>query len=498
MITLDELSQYIAEDNHDATVIYKELVSCYQNAVDYCVEEVDLLGVYFFDILKFLTHTHFKIKEINKGIQPKDSFVKCRLESWPYLGYDDLMAKTPIPKKKYGKNISVSQSFARKAMNGIAGLYGKLAHSGSPRLDVLTPMIDSKCNLWLSSHFNTGLVQLEENWFAVPSFEEQLNGVLQSIRHVMNSSNHTLDVEIATSLMESHIRANCREGHSRVKFSGDALLLKSGVELQNRMLASVAKKQGKPVINIMHGEAFGVYDEPIFSSFGEQMYSSAILGYGTGVKEVGSYEYGMKESVAYFESNGVQVSRLYKQEYKGIQSRKRQPAFYYYPTTLSGSSHRYGPFRDTADYYYIEWQKILIDLFDNSLKVKSHPKEKYQTICLFPNAEVVSGTFDELLSEIDVFVFDYIGTAFNVACATEKPIVYFDLGIRKIHPIALEDIKERTIYFDIRDGLPSYDEILEKLKFRSTENRYSPKYSLSREDNNRVRALEQGVVGLLS
>ena len=143
MITVDELSKYIAEDNHDAVRIYKELVSCYQTTSNDYAEEVNLLGIYFFELLKFLTQSHFKKKEISKGIQPTDSLVKQRLESWPYLGYDDLTAKTSIPKKKYGKKISFSQSFSRKAMNGIANLYGTLAHSGAPRLDVSTPMIDS-------------------------------------------------------------------------------------------------------------------------------------------------------------------------------------------------------------------------------------------------------------------------------------------------------------------------------------------------------------------
>ena len=64
------------------------------------------------------------------------------------------------------------------------------------------------------------------------------------------------------------------------------------------MLAIAAIVKGKAVINIMHGEAFGVYDEPIFSELGEQMYSNAILGFGRKVLN-NSYPY------QYWIKNGV-------------------------------------------------------------------------------------------------------------------------------------------------------------------------------------------------
>ena len=114
MIIVDELSRYIAEDNNDALRIYNELVSCYQKTSSDYAEEVNLLGIYFVELLKFLTQTHFKKKEISKGIQPKDSFVIRRLESWPYLGYDDLMASTPIPKKNTVRKFLSASRFPEK------------------------------------------------------------------------------------------------------------------------------------------------------------------------------------------------------------------------------------------------------------------------------------------------------------------------------------------------------------------------------------------------
>ena len=45
------------------------------------------------------------------------------------------------------------------------------------------------------------------------------------------------------------------------------------------MLAAQASRQGVSVVNVMHGEAFGTFDEPAFSEFGEFMFANAFLGY---------------------------------------------------------------------------------------------------------------------------------------------------------------------------------------------------------------------------
>ena len=137
----------------------------------------------------------------------------------------------------------------------------------------------------------------------------------------------------------------------------------------------------------------------------------------------------------------------------------------------------------------------MFSIFGNLIKIKAHPKEQYgiRMSYSFPKMKTVNGTFDDLLDEIDVFVFDYIGTAFNEACATAKPIIYFDLGIRNISSDALVLIKERTIYFDIKDGIPTLGEIQEHLLFSEIENMYTKKYSLCGNNKSRAESLYQGI-----
>ena len=96
--------------------------------------------------------------------------------------------------------------------------------------------------------------------------------------------------------------------------------------------------------------------------------------------------------------------------------------------------------------------------------LKVHPKEKYRLGSMFPDIPQSDGSFNAVLDFVDAFVRLH-GYGVQPVCASDKPIVYFDLGIRNISPQALIDIKERVAYFDIRDGLPTFDEIREQLGF---------------------------------
>ena len=83
---------------------------------------------------------------------------------------------------------------------------------------------------------------------------------------------------------------------------------------------------------------------------------------------------------------------------------------------------------------------------------------------LHPRLKKIKKTFVEIENEVDIYVFDYIGTAFNQACATNKPVIYFDIGLRNISRHAMTKIKERTVYFNLKiDGLPSLTEIEERI-----------------------------------
>lgn len=498
--SVEEMSAYVDEDNKVSHAIYEDLCAAYHSSLEVYPEEVNLLGVYFFDILKLLTHSRLKERELEYGHAPSDPFVIRSLERWPYLGYEDIKYGCDPNSKMYGKGTSFRQRGFKQFLQSVVNLQYFLGMRAAAQVSLVSPRVDTRANLWMHSvGIKTSLIGVEHGWFSLPQLQDQLNLLGSLIAEVMAKNGHIISSDLINVLLRGHIMADCSEGYPDLQIRADLLLLKSGIELQNRMLAVTAKQQGLSVVNVMHGEAFGVYDDPLFSRYGETMYSNAILGYGGGVISTAKpYQYAMRDGIDYIASSGVNTLHHYSPEVSGVDFGFRKQTYYYFPTSLGGASHRYGPYRDAPDSLYISWQQQLFALFGGDIKIKAHPKEKYENSYPSFGVEVVKAGFGDVLDDIDVFVFDYIGTAFNIACATGKPVIYFDLGLRNTHPDALEALKKRTIYFDIREGVPSREEIEDRLVFGAMMNEYSQNYSLGDGRKNRAASLATGIKQLLS
>jgi len=494
--SLSFFNEYIKSDNYDTLNIFNDLTLAHEKFNLIFSADKSIFSVYFIDILKFLTALKLKGKEVDFDIFPKHKSINVSVATWPYIGYGDLKNGIDVSSKIFGKGHLFPQNKLKKSIQATVNSQYFLGKKYCSTVSVVSPKIDKGNNfLWLNARdIKTNLIEFNSDWFSVPQLNDQILLLRQLIFEICAKNSLPISHDVIQDLLESHIRADCSEGEMDVKFDGDFLLLKSGVELQNRMLSLAAVQQGTPVINVTHGEAFGIYDEPMFSKFGEQMFSNIILGYGEQiVANKNTYKFGLKNDLMYVKSNAANAFKYYVPEFHGIKKNFLNIKFYYYPTTLSGSTHRYGPYRDTPDVLYLSWQEYLFKLFGKSITIKLHPKEKYNKSFSFPDVKEVSGSFNDLLKDIDVFVFDYIGTAFNEACATNKPIIYFDLGIRNINIEALKSIKQRTIYFNIEDGIPSKEDISDMLAFKERENTYTSKYSLSGNDESRVQSLSRSI-----
>ncbi len=490
-----KVQAWAVSDIEDGCHIYDALAGAYRTSLQIFGEDISLFKVYFYDILKLLTQSYYKKKELDHGAQPKDRHALGHLGSWPYLGYADIVDGFDFAQKRYGKHIAIDQSVPACMSHMLAGACNSLyRNTDRPTLLVTSSTIDQRSNLWLDTPATrVKLVKASNHWFALPVLAQQIQIVSESIHSVMGRCAHPVSAAVVVELIARHIRANTRSGQSDIKLDGEVVVLKSGIELKHRMLGAVAKQRGLKVVNVMHGEAFGVYDEPHFSTLGETAYADAILGYGNAVLESEiPYQWGLGGSTAYIGSSGVRTAGLYRPEYCGARAGKSSLSYYYFPTTLAGSSHRYGPYRDIPDSIYIEWQSELARLLGQDLIFKRHPKEKYGGGNAVAASQTANGSLEKLIDEIDVFVFDYVGTAFNIACATAKPVVYIDLGIRNIHPEALQAIKSRVIYIDARDGLPTKGEIDSRVRFGARPNTYTQRYSLG-GGGKRTHALAVGL-----
>ncbi len=496
----DLLVDYVDVDNAATLKICNSLIREYRRSLNVFPSNQNLLAIFFFDILKLLTGTYLRHREISEGLAPKDRASNEPLLGWPYVGYDDIRHGCDPADKVHAGPKLIKQKITSKAVQRLLNLKKSINRASKLTLNVTTPRLDSAEKLiWLESpYLEASLIDTDLRGFSVEQIGDQIVLLKNTIREVIEATDHPLSPALLGTLMAQRVSSMCASKSDDFEFSADTLVLSSGVDLSNRMLAAQASRQGVSVVNVMHGEAFGTLDEPAFSEFGEFMFANAFLGYSGGSLNFQStYCFGKPDDIPYIESDAARVKSIFSPTFSGVSFKKdQQLKFFYFPTTLSGSSYRYGPYRDTADELYISWQRALFQLLGGMVTLKVHPKEKYRAGSMFPDIPQSDGSFNAVLDFVDVFVFDYMGTAFNQACASDKPIVYFDLGIRNISPQALIDIKERVAYFDIRDGLPTFDEIREQLGFLEKDNTYSRKYSIAGTDESRAASLITGLEGL--
>ncbi len=116
---------------------------------------------------------------------------------------------------------------------------------------------------------------------------------------------------------------------------------------------------------------------------------------------------------------------------------------------------------------YIEWQKKLLSEFSH-VKIKIHPKQKEEI--KYKNIKIYSKISDLLLKS-DFFILDNAdASSFGEIAASNKPIIFFDLGYIKYDKKQIELLKSRTYYFKVN---------LKKIFFRGFKNIF-----LKKKNNN--------------
>ena len=80
------------------------------------------------------------------------------------------------------------------------------------------------------------------------------------------------------------------------------------------------------------------------------------------------------------------------------------------------------------------------------MTVKMHPKSR-----IIPefNCNVDFRQLDDCIDEYDVLIFDFFSTAAVLAIFSEKPVIYFDIGLRILDEKFKEHLHNRCSVFDI-------------------------------------------------
>jgi hypothetical protein len=220
------------------------------------------------------------------------------------------------------------------------------------------------------------------------------------------------------------------------------LVTGSRASLQNRKLAINFLQQTKPVIGITHGEITNtIFDEPLFG-YAELGFCSVLIDYGERRLQGSHYKplFGPKRTSS---RTSAVIKRSYKKCDEVWQQARRQNKLLYVPTQYNGNLH-YGPYRGFEDGLYTNWQAKLLAVFPG-LTIKAHPKSVPPPF----RVRIESRPLEDCFLDYDVFVLDYYSTAATLVLSSDRPVIFFDIGLRNLVPDYLELVRNRCYYVDI-------------------------------------------------
>lgn len=223
-------------------------------------------------------------------------------------------------------------------------------------------------------------------------------------------------------------------------------LIGTTAKTMNRIHAINFKNNKRKVIIISHGfQDFLILDDPI-TAYAEAGPADYVFSYGKGKLKYGKYNKLIKgQDPKYIYRSSEIINDIYTGKtinHKVLDDVK----ILYVPTAFHGGQ-RYGPFRDLSDKEYLDWQNKLTTV--QKLSVKKHPKDQV-SIRHDRLSEIIRMPLTEVSNLFDVFVIDYVSTASAILFATNKPIIYFDLGNQSLNKEVLKVIKKRVYYFDYK------------------------------------------------
>ena len=215
------------------------------------------------------------------------------------------------------------------------------------------------------------------------------------------------------------------------------VLLGTRNNLQNRKLAVNYLQQGKEVVAITHGEvANSVMDEPPFG-YAERTLCTTLIDYGNFDCD-GKYNAPLILPRQRFYRNAPVARSIHRPCDKIKLTGRQNCRALYIPTTYTGNG-LYGPFHIYEDALYRRWQQSLFKGFPG-LTLKAHPKSRSQPPADLP---VECRPLEDCVLDYDLFVFDYFATGSMLVLMSDKPVIYFDIGLRRLHSDFMRDLNSR-------------------------------------------------------
>jgi len=256
--------------------------------------------------------------------------------------------------------------------------------------------------------------------------------------------------------------------------------------LRNRKLALNFLQQDKQVVGFTHGELSNhIFDEPVYS-YSDRTLCTTLIEYGDFSPKVTSHTPIIAPEKE-IRRNSELVRKCFSPNSAIIPVNLVDAKVLLIPTIYQ-ENYLYGPKRSYETLKYYGWHKALEACIPN-LTVKVHPKTRFSPKFLQPTE---SRPLEQCIPEYDVLVFDFIASGVALALFSDKPIIYFDIGLRTMNPQFQSELEERGPIYEI-DFTQNWDaQVRHALdNFQNTSRTFSnlglAKYSLSEKSEYSIR-----------
>ena len=468
-------------------IVYELLMQSFVECEQYSISCKNLTGIFFHDLMRILTTLVYKIFE-HKNRLILSELKNQTLDTFPYIDYLDII--NHYKDKKIDTNSIYFNHFEYNWKANILKKVVNYFNSDNIKIGVTDTSLNIKSLMKLFWKRGYNICYPNIPSIFIPNYNNQIK-ILQSYINKITNSLDFNNPELIQNIIEKHIISFTNNNpKSTFLMNFDVLIVGTTCDIHNRLLAIEANSKSIPVIFVSHGDADGLLNEPNLG-YGEYSYGNYYLGYGdekifSRIRSKNIYLKSLYSYPKYFSSSSEKIKNIYDKNVaiKNITDIK-SPKFMYVPTSLSGF-RSYGPYRSLSDSSYKKWHNNLIKSFPN-LIVKVHYKG-------FEHLEKLEGLikkrFEFVLDKADIFIFDYVSTALTIAIATNKPIVFFNLGINNITDEAEIAIRNRCIWIDIEaiNDHNLYSKVLNKID-QKLENTYTEKFCIANTSQNREKIL---------
>lgn len=453
---LRTISKIIEKENKQAEQIYKVLLLALKNAGKKRPVYQHILGIYFIDLLKFFTGISYRQNEYEQNPLLSAEDYQSVSTSWPYLLMHEIKSGFELDQFKWGHDFNNLSALTKKKVLAKFLAFSNFIRGGAKGTLAITEgaMTLDRFKIAFRRRINFDLIAINKfGKIPIDDLDKQLNDLDLVIAVILNIMRYPIDFETACTILHNHIKANCMSGTSPRISSADVLVAGSGCAIDNRLLAYMARHHGMRVVNIFHGGSYGVQSKPTFNQ-GEKLMATDLAVFGQ-IQDLPG-----EENIAFINGRYEKIRPITKT--RKICLPKIGDRLMYVPTSLRNDNKRFGPYEDMSDVQYVKLWGMMRKIFGTDLIIKLHPKNNANTYVDMP---IITENFEFCLNSADTFIFDYVSTAFTIATATDKPIIYLDYGLQNFTDQGIKNIKSRCIYYDMRLDLPyAFEDVVEKAK----------------------------------